>query len=53
MGTKREMPVLAEATIFDLEVIYLNAGHRGLMLRLAPGDLDTALTIERVNVAIT
>jgi Cys-tRNA(Pro) deacylase len=52
LGTRRKMPVLAEATIFDLPEIHLNAGHRGLMLRLDPNDLHKALEIGLVNVAI-
>jgi Cys-tRNA(Pro) deacylase len=52
LGTRRTMPVLAEATIFDLPIIYLNAGHRGLMLRLDPKDLHKALDVIPVKVAI-
>lgn len=52
LGTRRKMPVFAEATIFDLPEIHINAGHRGLMLRLAPMDLHKALEIKLVNVAI-
>ena len=52
LGTRRKMPVYAEATIFDLRRIHVNAGHRGLMLRLDPNDLHKALEIKLVNVAI-
>jgi Cys-tRNA(Pro) deacylase len=52
LGTRHRMPVFAEATIFDLPQIHLNAGHRGLMLRLCPQDLRKALDITLVNVAI-
>ena len=52
LGTRRKMPVFAEATIFDLAEIQINAGHRGLMLRLFPKDLQKALEINQVNVAI-
>ena len=52
LGTRRRMPVYGEATIFDLPQIHINAGHRGLMLRLAPKDLHKALDITLVNVAI-
>jgi Cys-tRNA(Pro) deacylase len=51
-GTRRPMPVYAEATIFDLAAIYINAGHRGLMLRLAPRDAEKALPMQRCAVAI-
>lgn len=52
LGTRRKMPVYAEATIFDLPQIHINAGHRGLMLRLDPGDLHKVLEITVVEVAI-
>jgi len=52
LGTRRKMPVYAEATMFDLPEIHINAGHRGLMLRLDPKDLHKALEITPVNVAI-
>ncbi len=52
LGTRRKMPVYAEASIFDLPEIHINAGHRGLMLRLDPKDLDKALAISLVHVAI-
>ena len=52
LGTRRKMPVYAEATIFDLAEIHINAGHRGLMLRLDPKDLQRVLAITMVNVAI-
>jgi Cys-tRNA(Pro) deacylase len=52
LGTRRKMPVFAEATIFDLREIHINAGHRGLMLRLNPQDLHKAIDILLVNVAI-
>ena len=52
LGTRHKMPVYAEATIFDLPVIHINAGHRGLMLRLDPAELHKALEITTVNVAI-
>jgi Cys-tRNA(Pro) deacylase len=51
LGTRRKMPVYAEATIFALPEIYLNAGHRGLMLRLNPQDLCAILEITQVNAA--
>ncbi len=52
LGTRRTMPVLAEASIFELDEVYINAGHRGLMLRLDPKDLHKALEIALVHVAI-
>jgi len=50
-GTRRRMPVYVEATIFELSLIYINAGHRGLMLRMDPADIRKALDVTEVNVA--
>jgi Cys-tRNA(Pro) deacylase len=52
LGTKKAMPVHAEATIFGLDRIYLNGGSRGFLVGLDPKDLDRVLKIQRVNVAI-
>ncbi len=51
-GTRRAMPVYAEATIFDLDEVFLNAGHRGLMLRMRAADIEKALEVTRVEVGI-
>lgn len=52
LGTKKAMPVYAEATLFDLDRIYLNGGSRGFLVGLDPRDLDRLLKVTRVNVAI-
>ncbi|WP_306590032.1 aminoacyl-tRNA deacylase [Geothrix sp. 21YS21S-4] len=52
LGTRKPMPVHAEATIFDLDRVYLNGGSRGFLVGLDPKDLDRVLTIHRVSVAI-
>ena len=52
LGTKKAMPVHAEATIFDLDRIYLNGGSRGFLVGLDPKDLERMLKIVRVSVAI-
>jgi Cys-tRNA(Pro) deacylase len=52
LGTKKAMPVHAEATIFDLDCIYLNGGSRGFLVGLDPKDLERMLKIVRVSVAI-
>jgi Cys-tRNA(Pro) deacylase len=51
-GTRKAMPVYAEASIFDLDRIYINAGRRGLLVRINPQDLHDALKITPVHVAI-
>jgi len=52
LGTKKALPIHAEATIFDLPRIYLNGGSRGFLVELEPKDLDQVLKINRVSVAI-
>jgi Cys-tRNA(Pro) deacylase len=52
LGTKKAMPVHAEATIFELPRICLNGGSRGFLVELDPNDLERVLKIHRVNVAI-
>ena len=52
LGTKKAMPVHAEASIFEMERIYLNGGSRGFLVGLAPADLDRVLAIRRVSVAM-
>jgi Cys-tRNA(Pro) deacylase len=52
LGTKKAMPIHAEATIFKLSRIYLNGGSRGFLVELDPKELERVLTIHRVSVAI-
>lgn len=51
-GTHRAMPVYVEQTIFDLPHIYVNAGRRGMLVRIDPKDMTRVLTITSVQVAI-
>jgi len=53
LGTKKAMPIHAEATIFDLDRIYLNGGSRGFLVGLDPRDLERVLKLTRVSVAIS
>ncbi|MDP1832303.1 MAG: Cys-tRNA(Pro) deacylase [Geothrix sp.] len=53
LGTKKPLPIHAEATIFDLPRIYLNGGSRGFLVGLDPKDLERVLKINRVSVAIS
>jgi Cys-tRNA(Pro) deacylase len=39
-GTKKRLPVYAEASLFELPAIYLNGGRRGYLVRIAPSDLQ-------------
>ena len=53
-GTRKRMKVYIEATIFDLPVIYINAGHRGILVAMNPHDIDAVLPglVVPVDVAI-
>lgn len=53
-GTRRRMTVYVQKTIYDLPEIYINAGHRGILVVLKPAALDAALPglIVPVDVAI-
>ena len=42
-GTKRRMTVYVQKTIYDLEEIYINAGHKGILVAIKSADLDKAL----------
>jgi Cys-tRNA(Pro) deacylase len=52
-GTRTQMPIYGEATIFALERIYINGGKRGFLVEIDPGDAHRVLKIEQVHVAIT
>lgn len=51
-GTRAKMPVYVEATIFELEKIYINGGKRGFLVEIEPGELKRVLIIDEVEVAI-
>jgi Cys-tRNA(Pro) deacylase len=53
LGTRKQLPVYAEKTIFELPEIYINGGKRGFLVSIAPADLRKALTITEVSVAIS
>ena len=52
-GTKRPLPVYVEASILDLDQIYINGGKRGFLVALAPPDLVKILKPTPVTVAIS
>jgi Cys-tRNA(Pro) deacylase len=52
-GTKKALPIHAEASIFDLPRIHLNGGSRGFLVGLDPKDLERILKVNRVSVAIS
>jgi len=51
-GTRRRMQVYAQKTIFDLDEIYINAGHRGILVVMKPADIDKALAEPAVKVDV-
>ena len=53
-GTRKRMTVYVEKTIFDLKEIYINAGHRGILVVMDPHDIVKVLgdLVVSVNVAI-
>jgi prolyl-tRNA editing enzyme YbaK/EbsC (Cys-tRNA(Pro) deacylase) len=48
------MTVYVQQSIYSLPEIYINAGHRGILVALAPRDLDVVLAglTQPVDVAI-
>jgi Cys-tRNA(Pro) deacylase len=51
LGTRKAIPVFVEASVFELERIYLNGGKRGFLVGLAPKDLLPILKPILVQVA--
>jgi len=51
-GTRHRLPAYVEATILDLDRIYINGGKRGLLVEIDPSALVSLLAATRVNVAI-
>ncbi len=50
-GIRTPLNVCVEESIMSLPKIYINAGKRGLLVRIRPQELDGMLTPTRVNVA--
>ena len=51
-GTRKPLTVYIEASVMELPKIYINAGKKGLLAEMSPGDLKKILTLTPVNVAI-
>jgi Cys-tRNA(Pro) deacylase len=51
-GTRKTLPVYMEKTILDLQTIFINAGSRGILARMAPAELVRILNPVMVNVSI-
>ena len=52
-GLRKQIPVFAEATLFDLPDLYINGGRRGLLVKLSSALLEQLLKPMRVHVANT
>ena len=50
-ATRKNLPVFAERSIFELPEVYINGGRRGLLIKLRSADLAAALDITLVDVA--
>jgi Cys-tRNA(Pro)/Cys-tRNA(Cys) deacylase len=51
-GTKRTLPVVADATLMLSEKICVSGGRRGLEIRIAPADLVAALNAVVAPIAV-
>jgi len=51
-GTKKAMPVYVEASVLELETIYLNGGRRGYLIGIAPALLLDILMAKTVHCAL-
>jgi Cys-tRNA(Pro) deacylase len=51
-GTRQKIDTFAEETIFSLDKIYINCGKRGFLAEMIPNDIEKAIDIKKVNVAI-
>lgn len=51
-GTRTQLPIYAEKSIFALQRIYINGGKRGFLVEIDPGVLKSVLNATEVEVAI-
>ncbi len=51
-GTRKQLPVIAEKTIFSLDSIYINGGKRGFIVKISPDIIEKYLDVTKVSVAI-
>lgn len=51
-GTKKQMRVFVEKTVFDLPLIYINGGRRGYLIGIRPQELTRLLDTRIVEVAL-
>lgn len=51
-GTRTQIPVYAESSIFLLPKIFINGGKRGFLVEINPSDLIKALSVHQVETAM-
>lgn len=51
-GIRRDMPIYVEASILELEKIYINGGRRGYLVGIAPQVLGDLLAVTPVHCAL-
>ncbi len=51
-GTRQSLPIYMEASIEQLQKIWINGGKRGLLVEISPADLIRTLQPVKVSVAI-
>lgn len=51
-GTRKALPVYVEASILELETIYINGGRRGFLVGIAPRVLTEVLAARPVTCAL-
>ncbi len=51
-GTRAQLPVYAEKTIFALPKIYINGGKRGFLIEIKPQALRAVLAVNELEAAI-
>jgi Cys-tRNA(Pro)/Cys-tRNA(Cys) deacylase len=50
-GTRRRLPTVMDWTILDHAAVLINAGQRGMMLKIAPHDIVTALDCQMASLS--
>ncbi len=50
-GTQQRLETVMESSILNSEKILINAGQRGVMLKMAPGDIVTALDCRTMSIS--
>ncbi|MCE1228554.1 MAG: aminoacyl-tRNA deacylase [Firmicutes bacterium] len=51
-GTRKAMPVYVEASVLDLDLLYINGGSRGFLVGIKPAELMNTLTVTPVHVGL-